>query len=157
MSKLEGFEVTGEFRLPRGGDWYVEPPTGTPYQSQGDFVDTPLADPHGYGWRRVILKRTAPGMVAVMLPRGVAVREAKGRDMWEEGSPRRQVGDAAAEALARTAVLIAGPAGCAEVSVEDAQRHTTALQLWPMTTPPTEMDKRRDRLVAAFRKAAGGS
>jgi hypothetical protein len=104
------------------------------------------------GWY-IPLRRTAPQYMAVLLPRDVVERRASGEFLHAD---EPAVNGAAREALARTAVVIAGPAGLAEVSVEDArhllsEEHCLLHELSGVGCPAN------GRLGLVLRKAAGGS
>jgi hypothetical protein len=141
---LEGDVSKVELELPDGWE-----------QTDHDMpVSKDLVSPDtGYLVVRIPMRRTAPDMVAVMLPRDVVERRASGEFLHAD---EPAVNGAAREALARTAVVIAGPAGCAEVSVEDArhllsEEHCLLHELRGVGCPAN------GRLGLALRKAAGGS
>jgi hypothetical protein len=125
------------------GKLVVTPPDGWTWDSE----------PAGVGFdeeRRQVrlltgVQRTAPDMVALLVPRERAEHIVGGGEKyWPE-----PLVAAAREALARTAVLIAGPAGCAEVSVEDAQHAAVIVR--------ASINSAEHRVASALRKAAGGS
>jgi hypothetical protein len=108
------------------------------------------------------IRRTAPDMVAALLPRDVAEDAETALRKHVTCAPSQSDRDAiyntnmlyAADAIrkareARTAVTIAGPAGCAEVSVEDAQHAAVIVR--------ASINSAEHRVASALRKAAGGS
>jgi hypothetical protein len=138
------FDDGDQPRVPRwpidkGKHWWDGPDSyGVPVEVQCALTD-----------RHYVLRRTAPDMVAVMLPRDVAEHYIDANGHHVHTCVEDDALEAAArEALARTAVLIAGPAGCAEVSVDDA-RQTAGYAM------ASSYGNER-RVGEALRKATGG-
>jgi hypothetical protein len=153
------------------GKLVVSPPEGWAWDgdeqprlpTKGDMVWTGRAEPFKWGppkycERYYILRRTAPDMVAVMLPRDVAEHLAaviSGCGVTEQCIHRDALVDTAREALARTAVLIAGPAGCAEVAVEQANAARCALTAHRINTPTSMYSGGVKAVEAALDRAMG--
>jgi hypothetical protein len=91
----------------------LELPDGWERDGQPEFSEGHIHP----GWY-IPLRRTAPQYMAVLLPRDVVERRASGEFLHAD---EPAVNGAAREALARTAVVIAGPAGCAEVPLDEAR------------------------------------
>jgi hypothetical protein len=148
----EGFEFSGE-QQPRVPSWPNERNAYWWDGPESSYPPTPIAD--GLHEVHFILKRTAPDMVAVMLPRDVAEWYADKTGDAHITSAMGAVAAAARVALARTTVLIVGPAGCAEVSVEQASDARCALTAYRTQHPQSIYADSGKAAEAAFDKAMG--
>ena len=124
----------------------IKPPEGYEVDVEaGEF----FMDSHSRG-ATVRFKPTAPQYVAVLLPRDAASNlSLYGFGGGMPVADIKVVLAANDDALNRAAVLIAGPGGCAEVSVEDVEDASVQMAVASAATVRN--------LNAALRKAAGGS
>jgi hypothetical protein len=105
------------------------------------------------GWY-IPLRRAQPAMVAMLLTRRMAEHlqncALEGHHEVTDG-----LGQAAKDALARDAVVIAGPHGCAEVSVEQASDARCALTAHSIDRPTSAFAAGVKAVETALDKALG--